>query len=79
MLLGYIKELKNRAIPLPSVVLATVAPVAKQSRPPFSVAFGLELSPPPPHAVRIALSAIAENNLYGVMYLRIVNGLLRRG
>ena len=76
VLLGYIKELKNRAIPLPSVVLATVAPVAKQSRPPLSVALGPEaLSPPPPHAVSIALSAIAESNLCGVEYLRIVNGL----
>ena len=76
VLLGYINELKNRVIPLPSVVLATVAPVAKQSRPPLRVALGPEaLSPPPPHAERIALNAIAESNLYGVEYLRIVSSL----
>ena len=77
VLLGKIKELKKRAIPLPSVVLSTVAPVAKQSRPPLRAALGPEaLSLPPPHAVRIALNAITVSNLYGVEYLCIFNSLL---
>lgn len=75
VLLGYSKELKNRAIPLPSVVLATVAPVAKQSSPPLSVAFGSVRSPLPPHAERMTASAITERNLCGVMFLCTVDGL----
>ena len=75
VLLGYSKALKNRAMPLPSVVLATVAPVAKQSNPPLSVAFGPELSPLPPHAVRITPSATTERILCNLRYVGTVDVL----